>query len=212
MSAGSGHGSQQTFRDHKRIIFNGNGYDEAWIREAGQRGLSNYASTPEAFAHYLDEKNIRVFTENGIMSEAECRSRYEIYLEKYIKSINIEARTLLDMMKKDILPASQCFEKRLLDTLTLSRSFGFLDDGSYEMKTFMTVRGLKNEIVSDVESLEASLNEIPRDELLRTAFYYHDRIISLMDSIRKNTDELELLVDRQLWPMPTYKELLFGVD
>ncbi|MBQ6509657.1 MAG: glutamine synthetase III [Flexilinea sp.] len=203
---------QQTFREHKRIIFNGNGYDDAWIREAERRGLCNYASTPEAFAHYLDEKNIRVFTENGIMTEAECRSRYEIYLEKYIKSINIEARTLLDMLKKDILPAGQSFEKRLLDTLTLSRSFGFLDDESYEMKTFLTVRGLKNEIVSDVESLESALNDVPRDDLLKTAFYYHDEIIFLMEAIRKNTDELELLTDRQLWPMPTYKELLFGVD
>ena len=203
---------QETFRDHKRIIFNGNGYDEAWIREAEQRGLSNYASTPEAFAHYLDPKNISVFTENDIMTEAEIRSRYEIYMEKYIKSINIEARTLLDMLKKDILPAGQRFEKRLLDTLTLSRSFGCLDDESYEMKTFQTLRGLKNEIVTDVESLESALNDVPRVDLLKTAFYYHDVIISLMESIRKNTDELEMITDRTLWPMPTYKELLFGVD
>ena len=85
-------------------------------------------------------------------------------------------------------------------------------DESYEMKTFLTVRGLKNEIITDVENLEAALNDVPRDELLKTAFYYHDVIISLMDSVRKNTDELELLTDRRLWPMPTYKELLFGVD
>ena len=203
---------QKTFKEHKRIIFNGNGYDEAWIKEAEKRGLSNYASTPEAFAHYLDLKNVSVFTDNNIMSEAEIRSRYDIYLEKYIKSINIEARTLLDMLKKDILPAGLCFEKRLLDTLTLSRSFGFMDDESYEMKTFQMVRGLKNEIVTDVDNLEAALNDVPREDLLATAFYYHDEIISLMDSIRKNTDELEQITDRNLWPMPTYKELLFGVD
>ncbi len=203
---------QKTIREHKRIIFNGNGYDEAWVREAKERGLSNYSSTPEAFAHYMDEKNIRVFTENGIMTEAECSSRYEIYLEKYIKSINIEARTLLDMLKKDILPAEQQFEKRLLDTLVQARSFGFLDDESYEMKTFMTIRGLKNEITADVENLENVLRNVPRRDLLRTAFYYHDEVISLMNLLRKNTDELELITDRKLWPMPTYKELLFGVD
>ena len=203
---------RETFRDHKRIIFNGNGYDEAWIREAERRGLCNYASTPEAFAHYLDEKNIRVFTENDIMTEAEIRSRYEIYLEKYTKSVNIEARTLLDMLKKDILPASVAFEQALAGAILTERTFGMADDESYEMKCLMTVKGLKNEITADVESLEKVLSAVPGGDPLKTAFYFHDEVIPLMELIRSNTDELELITDRKLWPMPTYKELLFGVD
>ncbi len=203
---------QQTLRKHKRIIFNGNGYDDAWIKEAERRGLSNYASTPEAFAHYLDEKNVKVFSENGILTETELRSRYEIYLEKYTKSVNIEARTLLDMLKKDILPSSQKFEKALAETLVCAKQLSIIDDESYEMKTYLTVRGLKNEIVANVESLERVLADVPRRDSLETAFYYHDAVLPLMSSIRKYTDELELITDRALWPLPTYKELLFGVD
>ncbi len=201
-----------TFREHKRIIFNGNGYDDAWIREAERRGLSNYSCTPEAFAHYMDPKNISVFTDNDIMTEAECRSRYEIYLEKYNKSVNIEARTLLDMMKKDILPASQHFEKDLAETLVQEKQLGLLDDSSYELKTLVTVKGLKNEIVSDIEALQNALSVTESNDSLQTAFYFHDQVLPLMVSIRKNTDELELIVNRKYWPMPTYKELLFGVD
>ncbi len=203
---------RKTFREHKRIIFNGNGYDEAWVKEAERRGLSNYSSTPEAFAHYLDEKNVRVFTENGIMTDAECRSRYEIYLEKYTKSVNIEARTLLDMLKKDILPAGQRFEKSLAETLVQEKQLGLLDDESYEMKTLLSVKGLKNEITADLASLETALRNVDHRDSLTTAFYYHDEVLPLMDSLRKNTDELELITDRSFWPMPTYKELLFGVD
>ena len=203
---------QQTLKEHKRIIFNGNGYDDAWIKEAEKRGLCNYASTPEAFAHYLDEKNIKVFTENRIMTEAEMRSRYEIYLEKYTKSVNIEARTLLDMLKKDIMPASTKFENALASSLVSAKQLGIMDDESYEMKTYMTVRGLKNEITADIETLEQVLAAVPHKDSLQTAFYYHDEVLPLMSSIRKNTDELELITDRNLWPMPTYKELLFGVD
>ena len=203
---------RKTFREHKRIIFNGNGYDDAWVREAERRGLSNYASTPEAFAHYLDEKNVRVFTENGIMTEAECRSRYEIYIEKYTKSVNIEARTLLDMLKKDILPAVLRFEKDLTETLVLQKQLGLLDDGSYEMKTLLSVKGLMNEISADAESLEDVLRRVGRLNSLETAFYFRDEVLPLMSSLRKNTDELELITDRRCWPMPTYKELLFGVD
>ena len=203
---------QRTFREHKRIIFNGNGYDAAWIREAKQRGLSNYPSTPEAFAHYLDPKNIRVFVDNGVMSESEYRSRYEIYLEKYTKTVNIEALTMLDMLKKDILPSNQQYEKVLADSVLQDRELGLFDEQSFETMTLLRVKQLKKNIFTHIRELEQSLMPHPHQSALTIAFYYHDEIIPLMEAIRKDTDELELITDRDYWPMPTYRELMFGVD
>ncbi len=203
---------QRTFREHKRIIFNGNGYDAAWIREAKQRGLSNYPSTPEAFAHYLDPKNIRVFVDNGVMSESEYRSRYEIYLEKYTKTVNIEALTMLDMLKKDILPSNQQYEKILADSVLQDRELGLFDEQSFETATLLRVKQLKKNIFTHIRELEQSLMPHPHQSALTIAFYYHDEVIPLMEAIRKDTDELELITDRDYWPMPTYRELMFGVD
>ena len=203
---------QVTFRDHKRIIFNGNGYDAAWIREAKNRGLSNYASTPEAFAHYLDPKNIRVFTENNVMSESECRSRYEIYLEKYTKTVNIEALTMLDMLKKDILPANQQFEKILAESVLQDKALGLIDDSSYQVKTLLRIKQLKKGIFENMARLEEALLPQAHKSALTIAFHFHDQVIPLMALIRQDTDELEQITDRGYWPMPTYKELMFGVD
>ena len=203
---------QVTFRDHKRIIFNGNGYDAAWIREAKRRGLSNYASTPEAFAHYLDPKNVRVFTENNVMSESECRSRYEIYLEKYTKTVNIEALTMLDMLKKDILPANQQFEKILAESVLQDKALGLIDENSYQMKTLLRIKQLKKSIFENMARLEEALLPQAHKSALTIAFHFHDQVIPLMALIRQDTDELEQITDRGYWPMPTYKELMFGVD
>ena len=202
---------KETIRKHKRIIFNGNGYDEAWIEEAKKRGLSNYSSTPEAYSHYLDKKNVKVFVDHKVLNEAELNSRYEIYLEQYYKTVNIEVKTLLDILKKDILPANQEFENELKNGVILSKELGIYDPSSYEVKTLNRIRKLKKDILKDIESIERSLKQLPA-EALKRSFYYHDKIIPLMDSIRRNCDELELLTDREYWPMPTYKELLFGVD
>ena len=202
---------KETIRKHKRIIFNGNGYDEAWIKEAQARGLSNYSSTPEAYSHYLDEKNVKVFVDHKVLSEAELHSRYEIYLEQYYKTVNIEVRTLLDMLKKDILPSNQKFENELKKGILMSKQLDVYDPTSYEVKTFNQIRKLKKNILKDIELIERSLKQLPAGALERSN-YYHDKILPLMESIRKNTDELELLTDRKYWPIPTYKELLFGVD
>ena len=202
---------KETIRKHSRIIFNGNGYDEAWINEAQKRGLSNYSSTPEAYSHYLDEKNVRLFTDHKVLSEAELHSRYEIYLEQYYKTVNIEVRTLLDMLKKDILPANQKFENELKNGILLSKQLEIYDPSSYEVKTLARIRKLKRDILKDMEMIERALKLLP-DGALERSYYYHDKILPLMEAVRKNTDELELLTDRKYWPMPTYKELLFGVD
>ena len=201
-----------TFRDHKRIIFNGNGYDAAWVEEAKARGLSNYPSTPEALAHYLDEKNVRVFAENGVLSEAEMRSRYEIYVERYYKTINIEARTLLDMLKKDILPASAHFDQSLSEELVREQKLGLYQGDGYAAVTLKRSLELKRGIRADVEELEEKLSAAQKETSLDTAFFFHDEVLPLMDSLRTQTDALEEITDRGYWPMPTYNELLFGVD
>ena len=203
---------QRNFAEHKRIIFNGNGYDAAWIREAKQRGLKNYASTPEAFAHYLDQKNVRVFVDNGVMSESECRSRYEIYLEKYTKTVNIEALTMLDMLRKDILPANLQFEKMLSDVVIRDSQLSLFDGDSYEVKTLQQIKMLKKRIYENAKRLEEALLPQQHQSALTIALHYHDSIIPIMALIRQDVDDLELLTDRKFWPMPTYRELMFGVD
>ncbi len=202
---------KKTISKHSRIIFNGNGYDEAWIREAKKRGLCNYASTPEALSHYLDPKNQKVFIENKVLSESELHSRYEIYLEKYYKTINIEALTMIDMLKKDILPAVQRYENVLLDSLTKAKELDLYDENAYDSVTLKTLRKLQKLVLKDLKKLEKELTLKPEDSL-KQAYFYHDRILPLMNSIRNNTDEMERICDRQYWPIPSYLELLFGID
>ena len=202
---------RETIKNHKRIIFNGNGYDDSWVKEAERRGLSNYRSTPEALSHYLDDKNVRVFTDNNVLTEAECHSRYEIYIEKYYKTINIEARTLLDMMKKDILPSVLIFENRLTEAVNNEIRLK-MSGNSYAARTLNKVLKLTGSITDSVEKMEEKLNSPLPENALEKACFYRDVIIPIMNEIRENTDKLELITDRNVWPVPTYKELLFGVD
>ena len=203
---------KRTIQQHKRIIFNGNGYDASWISEAARRGLSNYASTPEALAHYLDPENIKVFTDNGVLSEKELQSRYEIYLEKYWKTINIEAKTMLDMLKKDMMPAVLKQEDRLMQTLRAEKELGLTGENEYALNTLKRVRELLGSLSAGCTELGKTLSgERPKDagEL---AFWFRDEILPRMSGLRKDADELELICDRELWPIPTYRELLFGGD
>ncbi len=202
---------RKTLKKHKRIIFNGNGYDESWINEAGKRGLSNYPSTPIALSHYLDRKNVKVFTENNVLSKAELLSRHEIYLEKYYKTIHIEALTLIDMLKKDILPAVTSFELTLKKSLDEDDDLDLLDEDSYEYRTVKLIKKNKKVIFKDINKIEKLLKERPQGSQ-KIADFYHDKIIPLMEEIRENTDELEKVTDRSYWPMPSYSDLLFGKD
>ena len=202
----------KTLNEHQRIIFNGNGYDESWIKEAERRGLSNYSSTPEALSHYLDEKNVDVLTKNNVLSESELHSRYEIYLEKYYKTINIEALCMVDMLKKDIIPAVSAFEKELLSTLISYKETGLYSEDLYETGLIRRIDSLKKGLSETIIKTEESLEKVPGSSALQKAFYYHDVMIPLMDQMRSAANELEKITDRQFWPFPTYLELLFGVD
>ena len=203
---------KKTVREHRRILFNGNGYEQAWQDEAARRGLSNYRSTPEALAHYLDKKNVDVIVDNGILTRSECESRYEIYLEKFWKTIRIEARTLADMTRKDILPAlsrsMDAMKQSLKDDIALSLK----TEDAYTTETLAELRTLSNHIYHDLTAMEDKLKIAEKEDGLETAFFFHNEIRPLMDSLRTSIDAAEVLVDRNEWPMPSYRELLFGVD
>ena len=203
---------RKTISEHKRIIFNGNGYEKSWVEEAKRRGLSNYASTPEAMAHYLDKKNVEVMVKNGVLTESECYSRYEIYLEKYYKTINIEALTLLDMIRKDVLPAIVRYTGELKDILARDRELDMADSDPYVTKTVKELSSLTGTIFEDSEKLDRVLKERPQEDCLSIASYYKDEVLPLMEKIRESADKAEKITDRSHWPYPTYRELLFGVD
>ena len=202
---------QKTIKDHKRIIFNGNGYDESWIKEAEARGLSNYRSTPEALSHLLDEKNVRVMIDNGVLNREECQSRYEIYLDKYIKTIRIEARTMIDMIQKDLLPAISRYALTLKKSLKEDQDLGLFREDSYEYRTLLDLSWITRKVQQDIDDLRTGLESQPEDHLTR-AFHCRSRLVPLMETIRSEIDQAEARTDRTFWPMPSYRELLFGVD
>jgi glutamine synthetase len=159
----------------------------------------------------MDEKNRNVFIDNGVLSDAELHSRYEIYLEKYRKTIRVEALTMLEMLKKDILPAVSVFEGHLKDAVLLNSELDLPYKDSYEYKTLKQSLAYKKKVFADLTKMEKILKEEPQDNLEK-ALHCRKMIVPLMEELRKNTDELEKITDRNLWPIPSYLELLFGID
>ncbi len=201
----------KTIKEHKRIIFNGNGYDDSWVQEAEKRGLLNLKSTPEAYSHLLDAKNKKVLSEHGILSEVELASRYEIYNENYSKVINIEALTMLDMAKKLYLPAASKYAKELAEIVSLKKAAGGADD-SYESELLAKVSSLTSSIYSKVKALDKAVIEAKNvSETGALALYYRNTVFQAMSELRENVDELEGCVPAEVWPVPSYADLLFSV-
>ena len=202
---------KKTITKHKRIIFNGNGYDEAWLKEAENRGLLNLKTTPEALPYFTHEKNIKLFTSHKVFTEVEIRSRLEILQENYCKLIYIEACTMLDMAKKDILPCVSKYAKVLDDTLIAKKardSKGF----AYENETLNAINDLSDKAyyaTKDLETAVAGTSSIENVKAL--SLYYKDEVLSKMEMLRSFVDKLENLVATEYWCYPTYGELLFGV-
>ena len=202
---------KKTITKHKRIIFNGNGYDEAWLKEAENRGLLNLKTTPEALPYFTHEKNIKLFTSHKVFTEVEIRSRLEILQENYCKLIHIEACTMLDMAKKDILPCVSKYAKVLDDTLIAKKardSKGF----AYENETLNAINDLSDKAyyaTKDLETAVAGTSSIENVKAL--SMYYKDEVLSKMEMLRSFVDKLENLVATEYWCYPTYGELLFGV-
>ena len=202
---------KKTITKHKRIIFNGNGYDEAWLKEAENRGLLNLKTTPEALPYFTHEKNIKLFTSHKVFTEVEIHSRLEILQENYCKLIHIEACTMLDMAKKDILPCVSKYAKVLDDTLIAKKardSKGF----AYENETLNAINDLSDKAyyaTKDLETAVAGTSSIENVKAL--SLYYKDEVLSKMEMLRSFVDKLENLVATEYWCYPTYGELLFGV-
>ncbi len=203
----------KTISEHKRIIFNGNGYDEEWVKEAEKRGLLNLRSTPEALVHLVAKKNLELFRKHGVFSKAELNSRFEIQNDNYIKVIHIEALTMIDMVHKDILPAGSKFALRLAKTIAEKKAVLEDVDIGYEEEELKTVSSLTGAIYTKVKNLEKCIlgvNDV-KGGTSELAIYYRERVFAAMNELRVSVDELEGSVGKDLWPYPSYGEILFSV-
>ena len=196
----------EAFTKHQRIIFDGNGYSEEWKQEAAARGLSNYPSSAEALAHYVTEKNVDLVTRHGIFTEAEFRARHAIHQETYSKIVAIEARTMIDMAQRQILPAAMGYTHKLCTGAAAKMAIG----ASCKAETSLIQRlsATTDALSEGIAKLNRDLDMVPVCEEAK-AEYYHQVIVADMDAMRKDADLLEQLTDRSCWPYPTYSDLLF---
>ncbi len=204
---------RETITKHKRIFFNGNGYDEKWIEEAQKRGLSNYPTTPEALSHYLDEKNVALFEHHKVLSREEMESRYEIMLENYSKTVHIEARTMIDMVNKDILPAYSAFTRDLANACIKKKTVIEDIDCAYEEEILVLCAKKANRANDIIKRLKDEIKYAAAVKSVQEqADAYKNRVIPLMENLRKAVDSLEEKVSAEYWPYPSYSDLLFGIN
>jgi len=196
----------RTFREHQRIIFNGNGYSAEWAAEAAKRGLSNYPSTAKCLPTYIYQKNIDLVTKHGIYTESEFRARHEIHMDAYRKIVNIEAKTCIDMALHQILPAAMRYSKDLCQGIQAKKNLGF--NCQADCSISQQLCDASNALYQCCEKLQKDLNHIPQGKEA-TVTYYHEVIVSDMASLRAEADILEQLTDKSYWPYPTYSDLLF---
>ena len=200
---------KKTISDHKRIIFNGNGYEDKWIEEAERRGLSNLRTTPDALSRMLDEKNIELFSRHGVFSESEMRARREIQLENYTKIIHIEALTMLDMARHDMLPAASDYAARVAANAELKSKYG---SNEAEKKLLCKLCTLTDSFYSNIERLEAAVKTGEKNIGKEgNAMFYKNEIIGAMNALRADGDALEELCDSAVWPYPSYGDMLFSI-
>ena len=197
---------RRELKAHQRIIFNGNGYSKEWEIEAEKRGLSNYKTTPEAVIHYDDEKNVALFAQHKIYTKEEIMARKEIALEEYVKTINIECEVMLEMLKKEVLPAVISFSKDLAISVREKEALGI--DTTGEKALLKKIGEEENKLFVAVSALESE-KENASDDVTKEAFHSSEKLIPLMEEARKHSDELEKIVGKEYWPFPTYSEMLF---
>ena len=204
---------RKTIKDHKRILFNGNGYDDKWIEEATKvRGLLNYRTTPDCMPHLLDEKNVKMLTSHGVFTLTELKSRCEIMLDNYCKTVVIEASTMSDMARKDILPAIESYIKELSETAVAKKQFSQGASCAFELKTVNELSALAEGILSETEGLEAEVESLKKaEDVEKEGYLIRDNILPKMTSLRALADKAEILTAEKYWPFPTYGKLLFGV-
>ena len=200
----------RTIREHKRIIFNGNNYADEWVQEAGRRGLTRFESTVDALPCYLAEKNVALFEKHQVLSAAELRSRRDIGLDSYAKIISIEAKTMLLMTRRQIIPAVLRYSGDLAASVSRISQAGGAVSGSSAM--LRKICEETESLLAAVEALEQSMKAIvAEEEPLAVAAYMHDRVLPSMREVRRIADQLEQVTDKTYWPFPTYDQLLFSV-
>lgn len=204
---------RKTIKDHKRIIFNGNGYDDAWIKEATQeRGLLNYRTTADCIPHLLDKKNVDMLTAHKVFSEAELKSRCEITLDNYCKTILIEANTMVDMARCEIAPAVEAYIKELAKTASLKKTVSDSVSVVYENSLIKKLSVLTERIFLAADDLEHALIDMDGyDNVVDESAAIRDVLLVKMSELRVACDEAETLTAKKYWPFPTYGDLLFGV-
>ena len=197
---------------HKRIIFNGNGYSEEWVKEAERRGLANLKSTVDALPAFIADKSIDVFTKHNVFTKDELYSRYDILLENYYKVIDIEALTFDSMVKKDIVAAASDYQFTLAETLNAKAATGLSVDSTVEKKHLEKASKLAFEMDERLEKLEADIEKAKElSETYELAKFHHDVIFADMNELREVVDELETVIPSDIWPYPTYGEILYSV-
>jgi glutamine synthetase len=202
----------KTIKEHKRIIFNGNGYSDEWIEEAvNVRKLPNYVSTVDCLPHYTDEKNVKMFEKFKVYTAKELEARTEILLENYSKVINIEALTMVDMANKQILPSCMKYNKEICDMVISKKQIGL--EGGVEEDLAKKLSCLISSLDTQVKELEGKLCEVSNHEesVFTLSRYYRDEVFASMQSLRAVADELEVIVSEEVWPFPTYSKLLFNI-
>ena len=206
---------KQTIIDHKRVIFNGNGYTDEWLEEAQKRGLYNLVSTPDALPHFIDEKNERLLTSHHIFTDAELHSRYEIKMENYVKTLHIEANTLVEIIQKDLLPSITTYMEKLAQTASLKKSVVPGISVSAEASLLSRLTELAETMTKDLETLKADTAmaeyEVDKD-LLKSAKLYQSVVLTDMEKVRVSADAAEALIPDSILPYPTYGKLLFSIS
>jgi glutamine synthetase len=201
---------RETFTAHERILFNGNGYSQEWREEAARRGLLNLATSPEAFDCMDADKNLKLFTEHGIMSEAEVRSRKEILFENYAKTVNIEALTMIDMAERELLPGVENYVAKLAEVAVNKRSLGYIPTKVEDRQLIALTAGMEKAY----DALQA-LKDADTEAIAHTgdakalAEAYCQKVVPAMAKLRKEVDALETMTSAEYWPVPTYADLMF---
>lgn len=203
---------KKTISEHKRIIFNGNGYDESWIAEARARGLMNLKTTPDAVSHFTDEKNLALFSRHRVFSEAEAKARCEIMFENYVKVLNIEALTMNEMVLRDILPAVSRFFGELATAAHRKAQLSSQAPSGYEFTVAAQLSSLADQAFEEVEELKKRLGEAKeKAKICEQAFFYRDSIVPAMEALRSTVDRMEGMTDSSAWPYPSYSDIIFSV-
>ncbi|HPJ20870.1 MAG TPA: glutamine synthetase III [Clostridia bacterium] len=204
---------QDIVRNHKRVIFNGNNYSDEWVKEAERRGLANIKNMVDSCKSLISEKSVKVFEKFKVLTKEETHARYEIQIETYSKTINIEAMTAMDMARTEILPATIDYATSLANSINAVKSTGIPADTSAQEELLIKVSGLNAKLSAGIKALGDAVSEAHGLEALPTAQaeFYRDKVFPAMTALRETADQLEVLTDSTLWPFPTYADLLFRV-